>query len=187
MPEYLAPGVFMEEVSYRSKSIEGVSTTTTGFVGPTRYGPTAGVPPIVTSLAEFEAIYGDGGDMYGQPNYLWHGVRAFFEQGGKRLYVSRILGEGPAFAVAPVGAITFAARHTGGYGDLEVSLRMVADPDAVSTYTAGDGSTKRRVQGLRPYDVVLVGNDLREVEVLTSGALQIKACLLYTSPSPRDS
>ena len=39
MPEYLAPGVFMEEVSYRSKSIEGVSTTTTGFVGPTRYGP----------------------------------------------------------------------------------------------------------------------------------------------------
>ena len=39
MPEYLAPGVYVEEVSYRSKSIEGVSTTTTGFVGPTRYGP----------------------------------------------------------------------------------------------------------------------------------------------------
>ena len=31
MPEYLAPGVFVEEVSYRAKSIEGVSTTTTGF------------------------------------------------------------------------------------------------------------------------------------------------------------
>ena len=40
MPEYLAPGVYVEEVSFRSKSIEGVSTTTTGFVGPTRYGPT---------------------------------------------------------------------------------------------------------------------------------------------------
>ena len=39
MPEYLAPGVFVEEVSFRAKSIEGVSTTTTGFVGPTRYGP----------------------------------------------------------------------------------------------------------------------------------------------------
>ena len=31
MPEYLAPGVYVEEVSYRSKSIEGVSTSTNGF------------------------------------------------------------------------------------------------------------------------------------------------------------
>lgn len=27
MPEYRAPGVFVEEVSFRSKAIEGVSTT----------------------------------------------------------------------------------------------------------------------------------------------------------------
>ena len=33
MPEYLAPGVYVEEISFRAKSIEGVSTTTTGFVG----------------------------------------------------------------------------------------------------------------------------------------------------------
>ena len=36
MPEYLAPGVYVEETSYRAKSIEGVSTSTAGFVGPTR-------------------------------------------------------------------------------------------------------------------------------------------------------
>ena len=58
MPEYLAPGVYVEEVSFRSKSIEGVSTTTTGFVGPTRYGPTDDEPEILTSLADFERIYG---------------------------------------------------------------------------------------------------------------------------------
>ena len=39
MPEYLAPGVFVEEVSFRSKSIEGVPTSTTGFAGVARYGP----------------------------------------------------------------------------------------------------------------------------------------------------
>ena len=39
MPEYLAPGVYVEEVSFRSKSIEGVPTSTTGFAGMTRYGP----------------------------------------------------------------------------------------------------------------------------------------------------
>jgi phage tail sheath protein FI len=94
MPEYLAPGVYVEEVSYRAKSIEGVSTTTTGFVGPARFGPLDLEPDVVTSLGEFERIYGDrqrldfnGAAMH---NYLWHAARAFFEEGGKRLYVSRV-------------------------------------------------------------------------------------------------
>jgi uncharacterized protein involved in exopolysaccharide biosynthesis len=30
VPEYLAPGVFVEEASYRSKAIDGVSTTGVG-------------------------------------------------------------------------------------------------------------------------------------------------------------
>ncbi len=97
MPEYLAPGVYVEEVSYRSKSIEGVSTTTTGFIGPCRYGPVDLNPDILTSLGDFERTYGDrqqlrytdasGSAMH---NYLWHAARAFFEEGGKRLYVARI-------------------------------------------------------------------------------------------------
>src|SRR5215212_9048672 len=94
MPEYLAPGVYVEEVSFRAKSIEGVSTTTTGFVGPTRYGPIDIEPEIVTSLVEFERAYGgktkldfaDGGET---DNYMWNAVRAFFEEGGKRLYIAR--------------------------------------------------------------------------------------------------
>jgi hypothetical protein len=94
MPEYLAPGVFVEEVSYRSKSIEGVSTTTTGFVGPTRYGPVEIEPEVITNVAEFERIYGDGKQLNFSDdgtlhNYMWHGVRAFFEEGGKRMYVAR--------------------------------------------------------------------------------------------------
>jgi phage tail sheath protein FI len=93
MPEYLAPGVFVEEVSYRSKSIEGVSTTTTGFVGPTRYGPIEIEPDVITNVTEFERVYGDGRQLvFGDTvlhNYVWHGVRAFFEEGGKRLYVAR--------------------------------------------------------------------------------------------------
>jgi phage tail sheath protein FI len=96
MPEYLAPGVFVEEVSYRAKSIEGVSTTTTGFIGPTRYGPTTIEPEIVTSLVEYERVYGDRQQLvFANPpatmhNYMWHAVRAFFESGGKRLYAQRV-------------------------------------------------------------------------------------------------
>ena len=95
MPEYLAPGVYVEETSFRSKSIEGVSTTTTGFVGPARYGPTNGDPVLVTSLGEFAQTFGDGQPLeftagVKTTNYLWHAARAFFEEGGKRLYVARV-------------------------------------------------------------------------------------------------
>ena len=56
MPEYLAPGVFVEEVSFRAKSIEGVSTTTTGFIGAARFGPVALEPDILTSLTDYERL-----------------------------------------------------------------------------------------------------------------------------------
>src|SRR5215217_1709739 len=99
MPEYLAPGVYVEEVSFRAKSIEGVSTTTTGFVGPTRYGPLDIEPEIISSLVEFERTYGGkerlafvetDGTTTEVDNFVWHAARAFFEEGGKRLYVSRV-------------------------------------------------------------------------------------------------
>ena len=41
MPEYLAPGVYTEEISSGPVPIEGVSTSTAGFVGLTERGPTA--------------------------------------------------------------------------------------------------------------------------------------------------
>jgi phage tail sheath protein FI len=94
MPEYLSPGVYVEETSFRSKSIEGVSTSTAGFVGPARFGPVTIEPELITSLGEFERAYGDGRklDLGGAPrdNHLWHGVRAFYAEGGKRLYVARV-------------------------------------------------------------------------------------------------
>lgn len=95
MPEYLAPGVYIEEVSFRSKSIEGVSTSTAGFVGPALFGPVAGPPELLTSFSDFERIYfgldeiefTDTGESV---NYLAQGVRSFFDNGGRRLYVQRI-------------------------------------------------------------------------------------------------
>ncbi len=94
MPEYLAPGVYVEETSFRSRSIEGVATSTAGFVGPARQGPVGGPPALVTGLAEFERLFGGGGQLdFGGPplhDYLWHGVRAFFAEGGRRLFVARV-------------------------------------------------------------------------------------------------
>jgi len=149
MPEYLAPGVYVEETSFRSKSIEGVSTTTTGFVGPTRYGPIGIEPEIVTSLAEFERMYGDRSQMKftevvggkaiplePMHNYMWHGIRAFFEEGGKRLYISRTFlpidedTDGCADVWLPenpsdkASAIRIRARFPGELGSIRVRLTL---------------------------------------------------------------
>ena len=63
MPEYLAPGVFIEEVPFRAKSIEGVSTSTAGFIGAARFGPVHLTPDLVTSLRDFEQVYGGGDEL----------------------------------------------------------------------------------------------------------------------------
>ncbi|MCW7541907.1 phage tail sheath subtilisin-like domain-containing protein [Aquabacterium sp. A7-Y] len=108
MPEYLAPGVFVEEVSFRAKTIEGVSTTTTGFIGAARFGPVHLEPDIVTSLGEFEQLYGSGDELVFSdagtvPNFLWHAVRAFFTEGGKRLYISRVFKPRGERSYEPIG------------------------------------------------------------------------------------
>lgn len=39
MPGYLAPGVYVEKVGFRAKSIGGVPTSIAGFIGPPLKGP----------------------------------------------------------------------------------------------------------------------------------------------------
>ncbi len=125
MPEYLAPGVYVEETSFRSKSIEGVGTSTTGFVGATRFGPIVGEPELITSFSQFERIYGglDPLDFEGvpQPNFLAHGVRAFFDNGGSRMYVARAytppdtsdgVASSPIPVAAPVNALATALAYS---------------------------------------------------------------------------
>ena len=92
MPEYLAPGVFVEEVDTGLKPIEGVSTSTAGMIGVTERGP-VDVPILITSLGEFTRWFGERlpDDEFGDMCYLPYAVEGFFTNGGKRLYVTRVL------------------------------------------------------------------------------------------------
>jgi phage tail sheath protein FI len=167
MPEYLAPGVFIEETSYRAKSIEGVSTTTTGFVGASRYGPIDLEPELITSIVEFEQTFGGRLplDWGGAPvdNHLWNAVRGFFEEGGKRLYVARAFtpnGSDPnEFArdcarvinPLPPANVTMRARFPGKAGEARVRLTFNRGQNR---FTMQDGLA--RVRGARNRDVVRV-------------------------------
>lgn len=84
MPEYLAPGVYVEEIELGAKPIEGVSTSTAGFLGLTERGPTA--PRLVAGFEQFQRIYGGFIDN----SYLAYAMDGFFRNGGKRCFVARI-------------------------------------------------------------------------------------------------
>lgn len=129
MPQYLSPGVYVEEVSFRTGTIEGVSTSTAGFVGATRYGPISGTPSVLTCLADFVAIYGSidplvYADAGSTINFLGQSVRAFFDNGGSLCYVSRTWNPGTATASPP-----------GTYGYAQASLVSATSPPQTLTWT----------------------------------------------------
>ncbi|MCI0394371.1 MAG: phage tail sheath subtilisin-like domain-containing protein [Chloroflexi bacterium] len=165
MPEYLAPGVYIEEVSYRAKTIEGVSTSTAGFVGAARYGPVAGEPELLTSLADYERIYGGLEPLvYGttaMTNYLAHAVRAFFENGGTRLYVARVYrptgtGDYPGHAQWPetAGDVALRARYPGAAGNMLVTFTFRVGPNILAT----DADGNPVLRGATNYDLVWVAD-----------------------------
>jgi phage tail sheath protein FI len=181
MPEYLAPGVYVEEVSFRAKSIEGVPTSTTGFAGLARFGPVqypngprTTEPRLITSFIDFERVYGglerlvmsDGGERL---PYLAHAARVFFMNGGKRLYVSRVFAPtgpddnqdfgvaGRAIAVSGTTA-TWRARWPGNMGNVWVDTQVVRSKNIgyASTKFGGIVQVQRAKKGA-------------VVEVITSG------------------
>ena len=54
MPEYLHPGVYIEEIERGPRPIEGVPTSTAAFLGEAERGPTT--PRLVTSLQGVPAL-----------------------------------------------------------------------------------------------------------------------------------
>ena len=100
MPEYLAPGVYVEEISTGPKPIEGVGTSTAGFLGMTERGPES--PRLIGSWLEFQRWYGG----FIPDSYLAYAVQGFFENGGRRCFVGRIVGAGAISTSDDLGELT---------------------------------------------------------------------------------
>ena len=137
MPQYLAPGVYVEEVGGAVKPITGVPTSTAGFVGYCRRGPTLGKARLVTSFAAFAQRFGGAEDLLlggvAVTNHMAHAVRLFFENGGRRLYVAR--------ARQPAGTRRHAAATArgfigGGSGRTASGLAALAEGEEVGVVAA---------------------------------------------------
>jgi phage tail sheath protein FI len=89
MPEYLSPGVYVEEFEIGAKPIEGVGTSTAGFLGETERGPTE--PRLITSWLQFQRVYGGHFEQVNVSPYLPYCIEGFFANGGARCYVARVV------------------------------------------------------------------------------------------------
>lgn len=130
MPEYLAPGVYIEEISRGARPIEGVSTSTTGFVGQTERGPTA--PRLVTSWTEYLRWF--GGFIDTSISFLPFAVRGFFDNGGKRAFIARVTGDGAISATLAIGPFQLRAIGPGAWGNnIRVLIREASQPGPPET------------------------------------------------------
>ncbi len=132
-PEYLSPGVYVEEVDKGSKPIEGAGTACAAFVGFAEKGPVNQVT-FIPNWTEF--VNNFGGFIKG--GYLAPAVYGYFQNGGGRCYVSRL----------PSG------QAEGSEGKATVALPSHSQPSLESlTFTAleaGAGGAETTIEVTRP-------------------------------------
>src|SRR5438105_71836 len=132
MPQYLSPGVYVEEVEAGSRPIEGVGTSVAAFVGLAQRGP-FNQPTQVTNWTQFVQAFGDFMDG----SYLAHAVYGYFLNGGGTCFVVRIGANGAAPAARaelPLGRdkalpyrITALEAGPGG-NDITVDIADASEP-----------------------------------------------------------
>jgi phage tail sheath protein FI len=192
MSEYLAPGVFVEEVSFQPSQIQPASTSIAGMVGPTRFGPAGVAPQLLTSFNDFLTYFGDATDLAfsdgAMPNYSAYAAQTFFDNGGQQLYFARVYNnvatplaqtspQRASLAIPSGGAsslLTFTAQFLGSGGNLDVVLQpRLSQPllqfTTVSVPAAStDTQTNYLLRVTNPPTAALVGQNLPPSTTISS-------------------
>lgn len=103
--------------------MEGVSTSTAGFIGVTEKGPKDGAPVLVTNFADFRRTF--GGYLseleFGEYRFLAYSVNQFFANGGSRCYIKRVVPADAAYAASTEAVdsapVVFYAKDPGAWGN----------------------------------------------------------------------
>lgn len=158
MPQYLSPGVYVEEVDSGSRPIEGVGTAVAAFIGIAEKGPT-NKPILVTNWAQFTQEFGE----FAEGGYLAHAVYGYFLNGGGSAYVVRVGGNGKVPTPPPargeltsggdarVGSYKVTALAAGASGNditVEVSYGEDAPEDMFKLTVRGGGGKVEEHDGL---------------------------------------
>ncbi|RSM87843.1 phage tail sheath family protein [Kibdelosporangium aridum] len=123
------PGVYIEELPSAVRTITGVSTSVTAFVGYTTRGP-VNVPVTLTSFADYERRFGG----LAVTSVVSYAVQQFFLKGGSTAIVVRLASEAKSsFADVPGSgennSFTIKSTEEGAWAD---NLRAAIDPSGTA-------------------------------------------------------
>ena len=130
------PGIVLSTSVVTGPSTITQSPTSTLFVaGVTTRGP-EGNAFLVQSLADFEEIYGE----YTTAGYVHQTLQTFFEEGGSRAYVARVVGTGAVAASASIlnsasaAVMTLTASGEGTWANGGVLQAVITQPTAGTNF-----------------------------------------------------
>lgn len=164
MPEYLSPGVYVEEFDSGPSPMQGVGTSTAGFIGVAEKGPVIGAPVLVTGPADFTRKFGGylHASEFGEYRYLAYAVNNFFSNGGGRAFIMRVAPEDSATAAIEgnEGLIKIKAKNPGEWGNvINVSFEATSENKSQILKDLGDGKYRlKNAIGFDVGDVVVVEN-----------------------------
>lgn len=167
MAEYFSPGVYVEEYDNSPRTIEGVGTSTAGFVGMAERGATKQAPELVTSFADYKKQYGGylSEFTYGDYRFLTHSVEQFFSNGGTRCYVARVVVPDAKAAVKKSGILTVEAANEGKWGNqIQVSFKTVKKRKMQLLKREGEGYLAKSAEGFHVGDILQFGEEYNRIK-----------------------
>lgn len=187
MPATLSyPGVYIEEIPSGVRTITGVATSITDFLGRALRGPT-NEPVTINSYSDFERVFGG----LWVNSTLGYSVRNFYKNGGNQAIIVRLYHPDSASSVnkatLTVAGLVFEAKSEGKWGN---ALRVRIDHDVKGVDAANlfnlsvrDGITGQ-VEIFR--NVSVVSGHVRQVDKVLaneSRLITITAALPLTRPA----
>lgn len=133
------PGVYIEEIPSGVRTITGVATSITAFIGRARRGPTDEAV-VINNFGDFERIFGG---LWAESS-LGYAVRDFYLNGGSQAVIVRLFnGEAgddatPSLATFDAGTVQLEAANEGKWG---AYLRASVDTDVSESAAQAMGLT----------------------------------------------
>ncbi len=170
MAEYFSPGVYVEEYDNSPRSIEGVGTSTAGFIGFAEKGATVGAPSLVTNFKSFTKQFGGFLSEYthGEYRFLANSVEQFFANGGTRCYVTRVIPQDATSAKKKMGILSVTAANEGKWGNrIQISLATVTKRKLQLIAKSGDNAfVAKSVDGFREGDIVVINGEYNKIATI---------------------
>ena len=147
----------MEEYDSGASPMQGVSTSTAGFVGLAERGPAVGQPQLVTSFADYRRMYGGylSEATCGTARFLPYAVEQFFLNGGSRAYIMRAVPADAKAGSAVAGVLKVTAANPGAWAE-NMRVTVSASSKAKTQVLAVNGAdlTLKNADGFQIGDVV---------------------------------